>query len=178
MFEESYGLSYDFLRQNVTNIPDKVLLACNMRASVLHVTNWKNHQNNIKKNADTIIEEWLLNPNDPDLFKEGSTAQTLITEIEKEWVQCTTERRVAISLTHTRYIEHFSRWVLLLPACWLFVPINVIPGGSDFLFSFKKWRAVMWQWVCSGAQESGPILSRSCNYQLVYRHRESINIYY
>ena len=86
-FEKSYGLSYDFLRQNVTNIPDKVLLACNRRASVLHVTDWKNHQNNIKKNADTIIEEWLLNPNDPDLFKEGSTAQTLITEIEKEWVQ-------------------------------------------------------------------------------------------
>ncbi|KAN0074212.1 hypothetical protein V8E54_008149 [Elaphomyces granulatus] len=86
-FEKSYGLSYDFLRQKINDIPDKVRLVCNRRASVLHVTDWQNHQNNIMDKANAIIKEWCQNLNDPDLFKEGSTAQTLFTEIEKEWDQ-------------------------------------------------------------------------------------------
>jgi hypothetical protein len=86
-FKDSYGLSYDNLQQVINDIPDKVLLACNMRASALRLTFWENRKNDIKKNADIVIEEWLRNPNDPDLFKEGSTAQTSLTKIEKEWTR-------------------------------------------------------------------------------------------
>jgi cell division protein FtsB len=83
-FKQSYGLSYDDLRQGINDIPDKVLLAFNRRASAGF---WEDHENSIKSNADTIIEEWRQNPNDPDLFKEGSRAQTSFIKIEEEWIQ-------------------------------------------------------------------------------------------
>ncbi|KAN0073941.1 hypothetical protein V8E54_007878 [Elaphomyces granulatus] len=65
-FKQSYGLSYDDLRQGINDIPDKVLLAFNRRASAGRLTFWEDHENSIKSNADTIIEEWRQNPNDPD----------------------------------------------------------------------------------------------------------------
>jgi hypothetical protein len=86
-FKHSYGLSYDDLRQGINDIPDKVLLAFNRRASAKRLTFWEVHENSIKSNADTIIEEWHRNPNDPDLFKEGSRAQISFIKIEEEWIQ-------------------------------------------------------------------------------------------
>ncbi|KAN0074209.1 hypothetical protein V8E54_008146 [Elaphomyces granulatus] len=95
--KEMYGLSYKDLRPKINDIPDKVLLACNRRASACslfiwetrkknaHSEFWKDRRDKIVKNADTISQEWCQKPKDPDLFKEESSAQTSFTDIEKEW---------------------------------------------------------------------------------------------
>jgi hypothetical protein len=93
-FEKSYGLSYDFLRQKINDIPDKVRLVCNRRASVLHVTDWQNHQNNIVDKANAIIKEWCQNLNDPDLFK-GPWPKLSLPKSKKSGI------RYHVSLTYT-----------------------------------------------------------------------------
>jgi hypothetical protein len=89
-FEMSYGVSFEILQRERTNITDPLLLVFDRRASVKHLFFWHDEElenaesaERIGECADAIIMAWRQNAS--DLFEDGSESLKLFNEMQELW---------------------------------------------------------------------------------------------